>query len=453
MVNSCDADVIVIGAGVAGLAAAAALCRNGLRVICLEARGRIGGRIHTVHDPLAAVAVELGAEFVHGCPPLTLSLARRNSLPLIEVTGGRVRLEHGHAIDDSAAARGAEAVLGSMRTEAGEEHDSSFASFLDRHQFPAPDKRRATEFVEGFNAAFAGRISIAALADEARAAQAIEGERMFRLAGGYDGIPLAIHRMLSGGLGQMRLHSTVRRVEWSEGRVRAGVSSPWDGGEEALRSRALVVTVPLGVLQAEPGEPGTICFEPEPVEALQAARALCAGQAVRVTLRFDRAFWMEREELRQACMMFSGEPVFPVWWTMAPFDTPVITGWSAGPKAAPLTGQPRPAVMSEALSTLKRMLGGVPARLESAWYHDWQADPFSRCAYSYVPVGGLPVRRRLAAPVAETLFFAGEATDTSGHTGTVHGAMASGLRAAAQVLEALGRSGGTSPPGAAYQLL
>jgi len=67
--------------------------------------------------------------------------------------------------------------------------------------------------------------------------------------------------------------------------------------------------------------------------------------------------------------------------------------------------------------------------------HDWQADPFSRGAYSYVLTGGAEQgQRQLAAPVAETLFFAGEATDFHGHHATVHGAMASGYRAAAEIL-------------------
>ncbi|MBV9612946.1 MAG: FAD-dependent oxidoreductase, partial [Acidobacteriaceae bacterium] len=68
------------------------------------------------------------------------------------------------------------------------------------------------------------------------------------------------------------------------------------------------------------------------------------------------------------------------------------------------------------------------------YYHDWHTDPFSRGAYSYVPAGALPARARLAKPVADTLFFLGEATDQTGHSATVHGAIASGRRAARQIL-------------------
>jgi monoamine oxidase len=73
--------------------------------------------------------------------------------------------------------------------------------------------------------------------------------------------------------------------------------------------------------------------------------------------------------------------------------------------------------------------------IEAAYFHDWHADPFARGAYSYVPAGALPARKKLAQPVSDTLFLAGEATDQNGHSATVHGAIASGVRAAHQVLE------------------
>jgi hypothetical protein len=89
-----------------------------------------------------------------------------------------------------------------------------------------------------------------------------------------------------------------------------------------------------------------------------------------------------------------------------------------------------------------RVLGLARGRIEAlleGWYvHDWQADHFTRGAYSYVPVGALDAVATLAQPVDDTLFLAGEATDSSGHTGTVHGTLATGQRAARQVLARVG---------------
>ena len=95
-------------------------------------------------------------------------------------------------------------------------------------------------------------------------------------------------------------------------------------------------------------------------------------------------------------------------------------------------------VLSAALAALCRMLGTSESflreRLASSHVANWQADPFARGAYSYVPVGGLDAMKKLAQPVEDTLFFAGEATHHEGHSGTVAGAITTGYRAAAEVI-------------------
>jgi monoamine oxidase len=207
------------------------------------------------------------------------------------------------------------------------------------------------------------------------------------------------------------------------------VRSALDDHRETLHAERLVITVPLGVLQD-----GAIRFDPEPTHTLVAARALEFGQAIRVTLRFDRAFWEDEEKFAGASFLFSDEHVFPTWWTTRPVAAPVITGWSAGPKADALLGKNKTEVIRAALDSLGRILGMPLGRVENAWFHDWHADPFARGAYSYVPAGALAARRRLCEPVQDTLYFAGEATDLLGYGGTVHGAIASGNRAAGQVL-------------------
>jgi monoamine oxidase len=91
------------------------------------------------------------------------------------------------------------------------------------------------------------------------------------------------------------------------------------------------------------------------------------------------------------------------------------------------------------VASLARILSRSEADLnrlvQAAYFHDWQADPFARGAYSYVPAGALPWRAKFAEPVQDTLFFAGEVTEQDGHSATVHGAIASGIRAAKQILE------------------
>ncbi len=85
----------------------------------------------------------------------------------------------------------------------------------------------------------------------------------------------------------------------------------------------------------------------------------------------------------------------------------------------------------------RTLLGFSPeemaALVEEGYFHNWSRDPYTRGAYSYVTVGGLEKLAPLARPIADTLYFAGEGTDTEGHTGTVHAALATGERAARQI--------------------
>jgi monoamine oxidase len=203
-----------------------------------------------------------------------------------------------------------------------------------------------------------------------------------------------------------------------------------DGTSGTIEARRVIVTVSLGCLQA-----GTIRFEPEPA-ALEAAGELAFGQVMRVTLRFERMPGFLRPGF-----LLSEEAVFPTWWTALPVQAPVITGWSAGPKADALLGLSKTEAVARAMQSLGRITGAELPAVAAAYLHDWHGDPLFRGAYSYVPAGKMGARRRLAEPVEETVYFAGEAANTSGHSATVHGAIESGI-VTAQSAIAHGRGGG-----------
>ena len=126
-----------------------------------------------------------------------------------------------------------------------------------------------------------------------------------------------------------------------------------------------------------------------------------------------------------------------------PEQLPIMTGWAAADCAERLEGLGPAEIVGQAQKSLATILGLAPSRLAAqlrkAYTHDWTHDRFSLGAYSYVKAGGEGAQQALSAPVAETLFFAGEATDCGGHNGTVHGAMASGKRAAKEILRSMGR--------------
>jgi monoamine oxidase len=126
-----------------------------------------------------------------------------------------------------------------------------------------------------------------------------------------------------------------------------------------------------------------------------------------------------------------------VWWTALDPEAPLITGWAGGPRSARLPAEPG-ALVEAAVASLAAALdlprGEVAGRLETHYHHAWNADPWSRGAYSYVLAGGTAAHRTLARPVAGTLFLAGEATCGEGSNATMEGALQSGRRAARAVL-------------------
>jgi monoamine oxidase len=435
-----DFDVVVVGAGVSGLAALSELDRAGCRVLCLEARGRIGGRILTLRDPLAPLPVELGPEFIHGRPPEIWRIIRSAPLTVYDCGGSSVHIKNGVIQGEGDAWESVDRLMDDMRAEVARGREESFSSFLERSQPPPAVGALATSFVEGFNAARKEVIGIASLAGDEEASQKIDGDRSFRLLSGYDSIPLHILRGIGDNESKLRVNTILTKVEWSNRSVKLTTTSALTGDVDHISERQLVVTVPLGVLQAPAGATGAICWDPEPKQILTAASKLAFGQVVRVVLRFTRAFWEDSADFAPAGFLFSNERAFPTWWTMLAARAPLLTGWSAGPHADELLGAPAPELTRQATASLARVLNTTAERirhsLECMYFHDWHADPFARGAYSYVPAGALKAREQLADPVADTLYFAGEATELNGHSATVHGAIASGLRVAKQVLQA-----------------
>jgi monoamine oxidase len=430
-------DVIVIGAGVAGLAAGERLAGAGRRVLVLEGRARAGGRIETHRLPGWPV-IEAGAEFMHGVPPALERVRRQAGLRRVEVQQRRLYSERGRLARAEGAFRRAMALLEHLPQEPP---DRSYAQLARepwwRRLADARVHRLARGFVEGFNAAAADDIGVLGLAHQTAAAGEIDGDRAFHIQGGYDLVVQALCRALARAGGELRLGATVHAVRWRPGRVEVHARGPL-GTPLRLTARQAVITLPLGVLQARPPAPAAVRFTPTLPPATRAAiGGLRAGPVLRVALRFAaHAPGLAR---RSFSFLHTSAAIFSTFWRPdhAQSPAPTVIAWAAGPAARQLASTDAPDRIRQAVSSLARALAVPPraltAALQGALVFDWQADPYARGAYSYAPPDAASLFTQLSTPIADTLYFAGEATHPTA-PGTVHGALETALTTAKSAL-------------------
>jgi monoamine oxidase len=418
-------DALIVGGGIAGLTSARHLTEAGLRVTLLEAREHLGGRIYT--HSTGDFPVELGAEFVHGRPEEVLSLAAEGAVPIVPIQGRFRRKINGEWAEAGNLMEKIDRLFGNLPTE---EPDESFQYYLDRRGEDADVKQHALRYVEGFHAADPSLISARSLRRDSEAEEAIEGDHQYRVANGYESLVRTVADRIDRKLCDIVMNAPVNEIAWRQGQViaRAGLT-------EYLASRA-IVTLPLGVLKTN-----SVAFSPALPEKQNAMSFLEMGPVIRVSLCFQEKFWDRDPEMAELSFLFTDDSQFPTWWTSNPLPYPILTGWAAGPNAGAHTGRSKNEIVRSAVQSLARIMRIAEPELRrqmtESFMHDWQEDPFSRGAYSYAAVGGIGAARKLAEPVVGTLFFAGEATNSDGYNGTVHGAIATGLRAAKELLQSL----------------
>jgi monoamine oxidase len=436
-------DVIVIGAGMAGLAAAIKLGRSGSSVTVLDARGRIGGRVLTLTDNSSAFPIELGAEFIHGFSPEICEPLQRSNIKVTEVEGDNWCLE----ATQLRPCRFFDEVDGILQKMDERAPDESFFHFLEQMAKTDPQqtdaRTRALGYVVGFNAADPNLVGVHWLVKGMRAEEMIQGQRAFRAANGYESLLAIFRHQLTETGASLRLETVVESIDWSAGEVT--ITAHDRDGSSSFKASRVIVTVPVAILKANPGTQGAIQFTPGlDQEKTAALDRLEMGKVIRLVLKFKHRFWESispgsgQKTLANMSFLFLQDEWFPTWWTAMPAKAPLITGWAPFDCAERLSGKSHAFVVNQGLETfagaLKVGIEDLHSWLESAHFHDWQSDPFSRGAYSYGKVGADGAQEALGRPIENTLFFAGEATDTSGHNGTVHGAIASGYRAAEEVL-------------------
>lgn len=420
--------ILIIGAGAAGLAAGSALQAAGQRVILLEARNRIGGRVWTDRK-FVSVPLENGAEFIHGDRVSTWQWVKALAAPTIPIPKYTSYLYEAegqlHTYEQALNWQGFEQLprLNQMlATVDAQERDRSFQDWLTELKLAPTSQKLIGKLIANSYLTEPENLSLADLVDEARVDQSGQGN--FRLPEGYDQILNA----LSQGLA-IELNTPVDWIDWRQTPLRVRATNALSHPVEFTADQILI-TVPLSLLQQQ-----LIRFTPPlPNQKTEAIQALSMGAAVKLQLAFSEPFWPAEISL------VVGTEAIPVWWSPGfrrPGFPAVLTAFVGGAAAIALNLLSETTAVEKGLADLCRLFSSDTPRhyFRQGRRISWLNDPWARGGYSYIAPGAFGARAILAHPLQERLFFAGEATVTDNNPGTVHGAISSGWRAAQEILE------------------
>ena len=418
--------VIVIGAGISGIAAAKALVASGHDVVVLEARTRIGGRIAT-SSFWADTPVDLGASWIHGQQgnPIT-TIAKSIQAPMATTVSDSQLIygENGKVLDAAAASR-----LETLRT-AIEKTISSAQNNLSADvslqaaietgmrwsQRPVADQVAMRYLINSDYEQEYGGSSAAMSAMWFDSDSEFPGDDLLFLTG-YKAVSDSLAKGLTIQLGEV-----VRRIKVTGGVVYVNTQSNTFAADKVL------VTLPLGVLKS-----GAIEFLPVlPKAKINAIGSLGMGLLNKCILRFGRTFWAEQYDWLGYIPSIPGR--WAEWISLSrQVGKPILVGFNAADFGREIEQWTDNQIVSRAMETLRRIYGpGIPSPV-GYQITRWASDPFAYGSYSYLPVGATPkLRADLASNVGQTIFFAGEATHRQ-YPATVHGAYLSGIRAAGEI--------------------
>jgi len=423
--------VLVIGAGVAGLAAAKDLKSHGFEVIVIEGRDRIGGRVHTVD--LGGQPVDLGAQWIEGARRNPIAeMCNRNGITLARTNynSDAVYDLEGHefesATEDQLYARALKMIrdtrtVNRQRIMQGL-GDITLAQALEPGvaALESPRVRRFVRWamaweIESDEGDDLKYLSLRNYWKEQESDDSLAGAT-FSFPGGYGQIP----QILAKGL-DIRFNQIVTAIDYNTAGVTARTEERTFAGDYAI------VTLPLGVLKG-----GAVAFNPAlPGMKLRAVRRLNFGSVDKVIMRFSRVFWPDREFLGYT----SDTPGQFVEWTNLASSTsaPILSIWSHGDFSRGFQKLGDELRVAQAMEVVRKIFGARAEEPVAFRVTHWTDEALTRGCYCAMGEDSSPADfAAMAEPVAGRLFFAGEATIYDNHA-SVHGAYLSGIREAARI--------------------
>jgi len=412
-------DVIIIGAGAAGLLAMRALAQSGYHVCMLEAAGTAGGRISTIKEGFENY-VETGAEFIHGKLPLTLQLLKEAGLSYEAVEGKMIGVRQGQWQSEEHYDHWDEFMLLLRKLKT----DITILQFLEEN-FSDPKyihlRQAVQRFSEGFDLADISKASILSVKKEWEDID----KTQYRIKGGY--IQLTDHLVNSCRQfnTEFYFNTCINKIDHEEGNVSVHTID-----NKKFHADKLIITVSAGVLQS-----GSIQFKPALTDHSVAIQGLGFGAVIKILLEFKTNFWKEFDD--ETGFLLTDEEI-PTWWTQLPAESNLLTGWLGGPNATKKIFEPETSLLQTALQSLSSIFRIPPAMLQEELTNykiiNWLNQPFIKGGYSYNTLYSEKAKEILATPLNNTIYFAGEAMYRGESKGTVESALQSGYDTAKMLI-------------------
>jgi monoamine oxidase len=314
-------NIIIVGGGVSGLIAARQLSARGQNVIVLEAGERFGGRINTIRDPQFDMALETGAEFIHGKLPLTMKLLNEYAISYFKTEGEMISNQNGQWQHETEPVKSWDLVLEKMKTL---KTDIPLDDFLEEH-FPGEKnsavKKNIRRFAEGFDLADTKIASTFALREE----WTNQENEQYRVIGGYSRLTDELVAACEQNCVELIKSAEVKTILRKNNTVEVCTSNG-----DKFTGEKIIITVPIGILQS-----GSISFNPPLPEYMIAAGKIGYGTVIKSFFRFDDAFWQGH---KKNTGFIISDQIIPTWWTQLPNPNRILTGWLGGPGAKALHG-------------------------------------------------------------------------------------------------------------------
>lgn len=418
-------DALIIGAGAAGLMAARELSKAGKKVIILEARDRIGGRIWPLPEEVFGYPAQGGAEFVHGPAPITKKLIKEAGLAYAPINGEIWNVSHGKFVKRPELLPEQDLLNEKLKNL---KEDMPVAVFLDRYLGEEKYKilrDSIIEVAENYDAADPNRLSTFILRDEWL------GGHMWQqgmVKEGYGALLKFLESECKNNGVETYLNQKVEAVKMIEG----GISIECLNGAH-YEAQKVVITLP-------PPTISSLKFSPAVPDKIEAASKIGFGGVIKIILQFKDPWWINTiigKDPDKFIFMMSKE-VVPIWWIPHTGSFPVLTGWIGGPNTEKFKHTPPEEIVNLAIASLSNIfkidMDILKEKLVNSKVANWPTDPLVQGAYSYASVGAKDAAAELRKPVNNTIFFAGEALCLGEESATVEGALASAVETVDRML-------------------